>query len=236
VTRVSAWSWRSTTGNSRCARGLASAAPTSPGSRPSRCAQAVKLRAAAARLASDVRAAPVLRSRASQLRSTRRSRSAGLVPPIRAAWSSNETMSATYPRTVFGDRPRSLARWRANRSTAERMSGGRSARVSWVRFTPRPCPTHPESVKAPRRPPWCSPPGEPERTGRPLRTARVPAPRGLAGRAAPRAAVGRLMPRSGPDPGRHAGVPRQGSGTAPVRGDRCPAPARTSPTSCSASW
>ena len=80
--RAAAWSLRSTDGRCRSGRATASRRPGSVSSNPVRCAHPVNERAAAERRASDERAAPVLRNRASQLRSTARSRSAGLEPPI----------------------------------------------------------------------------------------------------------------------------------------------------------
>ena len=41
-------------------------------------------------------------------------------------------MSATYARTVCGERPATLVRWWANRSTACRNGSGRPARVASV--------------------------------------------------------------------------------------------------------
>ncbi len=77
---AAASSWRSTPGRVRPVRGVASRAPGSVATSPSRAAQAVKPRAAAARRASVVRAIPRLAWPASQLRSTSRSRAGGLVP------------------------------------------------------------------------------------------------------------------------------------------------------------
>ncbi len=93
-TTAAACSTRSTDGRVRLAVGLASRVPGSESSQPARVAYAVKTRAAAPRRDKLLRAAPSVRSLASQLRNTRMSRSAGVLPDSAARWPSSEATSA----------------------------------------------------------------------------------------------------------------------------------------------
>ncbi len=80
-------------GSRRSGRGVDSRTAGSVASSPARTHQAVNDRAAAARLPSEVRAAPWLRDLASQLRRTERSSAVRSGGPDRCRWSSNEMMS-----------------------------------------------------------------------------------------------------------------------------------------------
>ncbi len=130
--RAAAWSTRSTAGSARGVRGVARRCPTSVGRWPARCAQVLKTRAVADRLARVAGAIPLVRRRANQLLSVARFSAATLLSPCLARWSSRLTTSPVYARTVFADRPSSCATCRSNPDTAAASSVGRAARTSAV--------------------------------------------------------------------------------------------------------